>query len=242
MRENRGRSPISVPASETEIGLRPRFAKPAFARVFPFALFIAFLAAQPLLEGALDPRWLAVARGLVVAVALAWFWKEYAELRAPPSVPAWHWLLAVAVGAAVFGLWIALDSGWAVMGELGRGFVPLRADGSLDVTLVALRLLGLALVVPVMEELFWRSFLLRWIDRRDFLVADPRRASLLAFGVSCALFAVEHSQWFAGLIAGAAYAALYMLSRNLWIPIVSHATTNALLGFWILATRDWRFW
>lgn len=216
--------------------------KPAFARVFPFAVFIAFLAAQPLLEGALDARWLAVARGAVVAAILAWFWRDYAELRERPAVPAWHWLAAFATGAAVFGLWISFDSGWAVMGGEGKGFVPLAADGSLDWPLALLRLAGLALVVPVMEELFWRSFLLRWIDRRDFLAADPRRASLMAFGVSCALFAVEHSLWFAGLLAGIAYTALYMLSRNLWLPIASHATTNALLGTWILATGNWRFW
>ena len=216
--------------------------KPAFARVFPFALFIAFLALQPLAEGVADTRWVAVVRGLAVAALLAYFWKGYVELREPRPVPTLHWLLAVAVGAAVFGVWITFDSGWAAMGEGGGGFVPLRPDGSLDVALVALRLFGLALVVPVMEELFWRSFLMRWIDRREFLAADPRRASLMAFGVSCALFAVEHSLWFAGLIAGAAYAGLYMLSRNLWVPIVSHATTNALLGTWILATGNWRFW
>jgi CAAX prenyl protease-like protein len=216
--------------------------KPAFARVFPFAAFIAFLAAQPLLEGVLDARWLAVARGVVVAAILAWFWRDYVELRARPAVPAWHWLAAVAAGAAVFALWIRFDSGWAVMGGEGGGFVPLAADGSLDWPLALLRLAGLALVVPVMEELFWRSFLLRWIDRRDFLGADPRRASLVAFAVSSALFAVEHSLWFAGLLAGIAYTVLYMLSRNLWIPIASHATTNALLGTWILATGNWRFW
>ena len=216
--------------------------KPALARVFPFAAFIAFLVVQPLADGVMDTRWLAVARGVVVAALLAYFWKGYVELAQAPAAPAWHWLLGIAAGAAVFGLWITLDAGWTVLGEMGEGFVPLRPDGSLDITLVALRLAGLALVVPVMEELFWRSFLMRWIDRRDFLGMDPRRASRVAFGVSCALFAIEHSQWLAGLVAGAAYAGLYMLSRNLWIPIVSHATTNALLGFWILATGNWRFW
>jgi uncharacterized protein len=216
--------------------------KPAFARVFPFAVFIALLAAQPLLEGRVDTRWLVALRGVLVAAILAFFWKQYAELRAGPRVPPWHWLAAIAAGAAVFGLWITLDADWMTLGEGGRGFVPLRADGSLDMALVALRLAGLALVVPLMEELFWRSFFMRWIDRRDFLSADPRRASLMAFGVSCALFAVEHSSWLAGLVAGAAYAGLYMLGRNLWLPIVSHAITNALLGFWILATGNWRFW
>ena len=216
--------------------------RPAIARVFPFALFIAFLAAQPLLEGVLDGRWIAVARGLAVAAVLAYFWKDYAELRGAPRPGPSEWLLAVAVGAGVFLVWITFDSGWAAMGGEGKGFVPRRADGSMDWTLALLRLAGLALVVPLMEELFWRSFLMRWIDRRDFLSVDPRRASLAAFGISSALFAVEHSLWFAGLVAGAAYAWLYMRSRNLWIPIVSHATTNGILGSWILTTGNWRFW
>ena len=216
--------------------------KPAFARVFPFAAFIAFLAAQPLLEGFVDTRWLVAGRGVVVAAILAFFWRDYTELREGPRPTPLQWLAAIAAGAAVFGLWITLDGGWMTLGEGGRGFVPLRADGSIDPTLVALRLAGLALVVPVMEELFWRSFLMRWLDRREFLAVDPRSASLVAFGVSCALFAVEHSAWLAGLAAGAAYAGLYMLGRNLWLPIVSHAITNALLGFWILSTGHWRFW
>ena len=216
--------------------------KPALARVFPFAAFIALLALQPLLEGRLDTRWLAVARAAIVAAMLAFFWRDYVELRAAPRARPWHWAAAIGAGIAVFVTWITFDSGWAVMGAMGRGFVPLRADGGLDVPLAALRLAGLALVVPVMEELFWRSFLMRWIGTRDFLAADPRRVGLFAFAVSSALFAVEHASWFAGLVAGAAYGALYVASRNLWIPIVSHAITNALLGSWILATRDWRFW
>ena len=83
-----------------------------------------------------------------------------------------------------------------------------------------MRVTGLVLVVPVMEELFWRSFLMRWIDRREFLVADPAQASFLAFALSSALFALEHSQWFAGLVAGMAYSWLYIRAGNLRIPIL----------------------
>jgi uncharacterized protein len=215
---------------------------PAAARIAPFALFIAFLAAAPLLAPFVDPRWVVVLRGVAVAAVLAAFWRSYVELAAPQRAAASDWLLAVVLGAGIFALWITFDSGWAVIGAQDAGFVPLRSDGSLDPALVALRLFGLVLVVPLMEELFWRSFLMRWIDRRDFLGLDPRQATPLAFALSSALFAIEHSQWFAGLLAGAAYGWLYMRSRNLWIPIVSHAITNGLLGFWILAARDWRLW
>lgn len=216
--------------------------RPAVARIAPFALFIAFIAASSLLT--LDEsvqRWVTVVRGLAVAGLLGFFWRDYVELK-DPRAPPLDYALAILTGLAVFAIWISFDSGWAVMGDPGRGFVPLDAAGRIDWLLVALRLFGLALVVPVMEELFWRSFLMRWIDARDFLGRDPRQASRMAFALSCGLFALEHASWFAGLLAGAAYGWLYMRTARLWIPITAHAITNATLGFWILATGHWRFW
>jgi CAAX prenyl protease-like protein len=217
--------------------VRPRGASP---RVIPFAVFIAFIAVQPLVESALDPRWWVAIRGVACAALLLYFARSYIELRQRPT---WRdSLLAIAVGLVVFALWITFDSGWATVGQPGAGFDPTRADGSLDIPLVALRIFGTALAVPVMEELFWRSFLMRRIDARDFLSLDPRAVSALAFGLSCALFASEHALWFAGLLAGVAYGLLYRRCRNLWIPIVSHATTNGTLAIWILATRNWQLW
>ena len=214
---------------------------PALARIAPFAVFLAFIAVQPLLEGRLDSRWLVVLRGVAVAVLLAILWRSYGELRDGPPVAPREWAIAAAVGIAVFLAWIAFDSGWAAF-EGGAAFVPLRADGSLDPVLAGLRLFGLVLVVPVMEELFWRSFLLRWIGKRDFLAADPGKAGAAALLLSSALFALEHTQWLAGLLAGLAYSWIYMRAGNLRVPIASHAITNGLLGAWILATQNWHFW
>lgn len=212
----------------------------ASPRIFPFAVFILFLAAQPIVEGLIDPRWWVAWRGIAAALVLLLFARSYIELRSLPTPG--ECFLGIVVGWVVFAAWIALDTGWATVGSATSGFDPRRPDGSLDTALVAARIFGLALAVPVMEELFWRSFLMRWIDRRDFLAKDPRAASALAFGLSCALFASEHSMWFAGLVAGAAYAGLYMRTRNLWIPILSHATTNGTLATWILATGNWHLW
>lgn len=220
---------------------------PAFARIAPFALFMAFVAVLSWPEGPTsalsqaDIRWLVIFRAVAVAAVLGILWRHYVELHEAPTLRAPQWLLAVGSGVAVFAVWITFDSGWAAF-ESGPGFSPLRPDGSVDPMLAFLRLAGLALVVPVMEELFWRSFLLRWIDRRDFLAFDPKRASWMAFAISSALFASAHSLWFAGLLAGMTYNWIYMRTGNLWVPIVSHATTNALLGFWILATGNWQLW
>lgn len=142
----------------------------------------------------------------------------------------------------MFGAWITLDHGWMVIGARGAGFVPLDRGGHLDIALAGARFVALAAVVPVMEELFWRSYLMRRVDARDFLARDPRRTSLFAWAASSALFASEHSLWIAGLVAGAAYGGLYARSGNLRSPLISHAITNATLGIWILATGQWHLW
>jgi uncharacterized protein len=211
-------------------------------RVVPFAVFMAMLAAQPLLDGRVDTRWIVAARGVLVAATLLLLWRNYAELWNAARLRAGDVLLAIVAGIAVFIAWIGFDSGWGVMGTVGPGFDPRRADGSLDPLLAGLRIFGLVLAVPVMEELFWRSYVMRRIDAAEFLARNPRDATLLAFGLSCALFASEHAHWFAGFVAGAAYGALYIRSKNLWIPILSHATTNGILAAWILATRNWHLW
>jgi len=228
----------TVPA--TGASLTP-LSRATVARVAPFAAFIALLA----LQSFVDERWarfLTLARPALAAALLLYFWRDYAELRGAPRTRSREWPLAIAVGVAVFLLWITFDNGWAVVGGGGAGFVPLDEDGRIDAALALARLAGLALVVPVMEELFWRSFLMRWIDSREFLAIDPRKASFLAIAVSSALFASEHSLWFAGLLAGLAYSYLYVRSGNLRVSVLSHATTNAILGLWILATARWSLW
>jgi CAAX prenyl protease-like protein len=226
-------------------GKRWRFASSipeSVARAAPFAAFIALLAADPLLAGAVDARWLTVARALAAAALLAFFWPRYVELTAAPSAPARDYALAVAMGLGVAALWITLDASWAVMGATAEPFVPLRPDGALDPQLLALRLAGFVLVVPLMEELFWRSFLMRWIAARDFLRVDPRAVGAVPWAVSALLFALEHHAWAAGLVAGLAFGKVYRHTGNLRTAVASHSISNAALGGWILATHDWTLW
>ena len=187
-----------------------------------------------------DLRHLFTLRAVVVVALLAVFWPRYSELHEVTLT--WRQAaLGIVSGLAVFVLWINLDFPWATFGEI-KAFEPMRADGGIDWTLVQFRMLGLALVVPVMEELFWRSFLMRWIDRQEFLQLPPAQVSLRAVAISSLLFASEHQLWLAGLIAGLVYGLLYVRSGNLWVPVISHTVTNAVLGAWILATGNWQFW
>src|SRR4051812_42671593 len=217
------------------------------ARCIPFAVFIGFIvlqsvAGERLAEWGLDARWMYTARVGVVTLLLWWLWRQYTELHTFTSVTVHGMAMAAGVGLGVFVAWINLDFAWARIGQVAA-FDPTLPDGSgLAWPFLLVRLLGLAMVVPVMEELFWRSFLLRWLERSEFLQQDPAKVGMRALVICAVIFALEHTLWLAGLIAGFAYALLYMRTRNLWLAIASHATTNAALGCWIVATRSWQFW
>ena len=219
------------------------------ARVLPFGAYIAFLAVEPhagtvfgaLGFSGLDPRWIYLVKVGCVGGLLAYFWRDYRELARPGNARASDWILAAAAGLAVFFAWIRLDASWMVIGDSGAGFDP-RTEGQIDWSLATARIAGAALVVPLMEELFWRSFVMRWIDRSDFLSVAPGAVSMRALSIASAIFAVEHREWFAGLVAGLVYAWLYVRSANLWLPVLAHAVTNAVLGVYVLATGKWGYW
>jgi uncharacterized protein len=217
---------------------------PAVARIAPFAVYIGFMIAGQQLATAYpqwDLRWLYAVQTGAVMLTLAMFWRGYVELGNVADVSRRAWLLALLAGVAVFAAWISLDVAWARMGDTG-GFDPSRDDGRLDWTLIGVRLFGAVLIVPVMEELFWRSFILRWISQRDFLRLAPAAAGLRALLLSSLVFGVEHDLWLAGILAGLVYGALYMKSASLWPPIMAHAATNLLLGLWVVTTGHWRLW
>jgi len=217
---------------------------PIFVRTLPFGLYIALLVLEGLLPDwvpGFDVRWLYPVKAGLVALALALLWRHYTELRTW-GLPLRHLLLSVAVGVVVLILWVNLDAGWMLLGEPGAGYNPTDEAGRIDWMLVAFRIAGAALVVPIMEELFWRSFVQRWVQQSDFLNLHPARMGLKALLIASALFAVEHLQWLAGLIAGLAYGWLYIRTRSLWAPIVAHAVTNGALGAYVVDTGQWSFW
>ena len=216
---------------------------PILVRSLPFGLYIAVLVLEGLLPDwapGFDARWLYPIKAGLVALALALLWRHYTELHAW-GLSTRHLLLSLVVGVIVWGLWINLDAGWMLMGEM-TGYNPTDDAGRTDWLLVAFRIAGAALVVPIMEELFWRSFLQRWVQQPDFLNLHPARMRFKALLIASALFAIEHLQWLAGLIAGLAYGWLYIRTRNLWAPIIAHAVTNGALGAYVVTTGQWRFW
>ncbi len=218
----------------------------ARVRILPFVAFMLLLALRGALpaEGTwgIDPRWIYGLTVLVVGAMLLVWRKEYGELARQNLPDARQLLWSVAVGLIILVLWVHLDAPWMMLGEPAASFEPLTTSGEIDWSLVLVRWIGATLMVPVMEELFWRSFLMRWIQRPDFASVEPAQVGLRAVVVSTFLFVLAHPLWLAATLAGLAYAWLYIRSGKLWTCVIAHAVTNGGLGLWVVFTRQWQFW
>jgi CAAX prenyl protease-like protein len=218
----------------------------AWLRILPFALFMALLSLRawwpPQAQARLDARWLYALNLPLVGGLLLWWWREYGEL-ARQNLPTLREAgLALLVGLAVFGLWTQLTLPWMQIGEPSAAYRPMDAAGALDWPLVAVRWLGAALVVPVMEELFWRAYLMRWFEHPTFERVDPRRVGWRALLLSTFVFVLVHTLWLAAAIAGLAYALLYRATGKLWTAVIAHAVTNGALGVYVVLSGRWEFW
>jgi uncharacterized protein len=229
------------------------------ARVLPFVLFMLIL----MLRGeapsdarwGFDTRWLYGLNLVLVGGALLYFARCYHELGVG-SRPTWQTVLwSMLLGLLVFLMWVRLDLPWmrtdGLMALLGFSepsaqaaaiFRPVDAQGRLIWGQIGVRWLGAALLVPIMEELFWRSFLMRWIEKPDFESVDVRGIGWRALVISSVMFMLAHTLWLAAFLTGLLYAWWYRRTGTLWAPIIAHAVTNGVLGIWVVLTGRWSFW
>ncbi len=181
-------------------------------------------------------------RALAVAAVLLLYRKRYteirwAELRQSPAT-----VLSLLTGLLIVALWINLD--WAPGSGTGPpGFDPnLFSQPAIRAALIGCRLAGAVLVVPVMEELFWRSFLLRYLIKSQFTSVPLGTFTWPSFFISSLLFGFEHHYILAGVVAGILFNLLLYRTRSLSQCIFAHAIANLALGLYVLQTDQWRFW
>jgi hypothetical protein len=163
-----------------------------------------------------------------------------------------QWAASLLIGVAIFALWIAPDLMFpsyrhsflfdnAVTGA-ARSSMPEAARH--DIPVLWLRSLRAVIVVPIVEELFWRGWLMRWmIDSENFERVPLGAYTPMAFWIVAVLFASEHgSFWDVGLLAGIVYNWWIIRTRNLWDCIIAHAVTNGVLAAWVVAGNHWQYW
>jgi hypothetical protein len=183
--------------------------------------------------------WIYPAQTAVCGALLLWFWRDY-EFRPPRKI----WF-AVGIGLVVFAVWIAPQQ-FLEFAPRTVGFDPeFFAKGStLYWITVLLRFLRLVVVVPLVEEIFWRGFLLRYLISEKFTTVTIGTFSWVSFLVVTLAFGFAHSRadWIAALLCGALYNLVVYRTRSLASCVIAHAMTNLLLGLWIMQTRQWGFW
>src|SRR5690242_4546739 len=191
----------------------------------PFLVFIGIMALEKLAR--LPPGWLYPVR--FAAVLLTLLLVSRPVVRLGPSYPA----ASVAIGIAVFLIWIGPDllfryrHHWLFENSItGKAASSIPAELRRNFGFVALRVISCSFLVPVVEELFWRGWLMRWLAASNFRKL-PYTYVPSAFWLVVALFASEHGPyWEVGAAAGIIYNWWAIRTQNLADCIWAHSVTN----------------
>ncbi len=211
---------------------------PLAARVAPFIIFLALTSCQGQF-GAASAYWFYLAKTLI-AIWLIWAMR--------PFVSEMRWTLsweAVVVGIGVFVMWVGLDPFYPKFMKSGAVWNPhlqFGQNSELAWLMIVTRILGSTLVVPPLEEAFYRSFLYRYLNKPDFLSVPLNRFLPIPFLVTAAVFGLSHFQWLAGILCGMTYQWLVLRKNRLGDAMTAHAITNFLLGAWVIWRGAWQFW
>ena len=216
---------------------------PAIPYILPFAVFLAFLGVRGVLP--FGPGWEYPIRVITVAAVL--FAVSRPVIRLKPS----HAIQSIGVGIAVFVIWVAPDllwpdyrGHWLFQNPLTGSARSSLPDGILeDILFLSFRIAGTAVLVPIIEELFWRAWLMRYLVSPDFRNVRLGTYTAMSFWLTALLFASEHGPyWDVGLLAGIAYGWWMVRTRSLADCILAHAVTNLALAVYVVVLARWEYW
>lgn len=216
---------------------------PSLRYIAPFALFLLFLSATS--RFSFDAYWSVPLWVVLLAVVCYLCWP--AEIDIKPT----HTIASIAIGIGVFLLWIAPDvlvPGYRQNTLFSNGLVghlhsSIRPTELQSFWVLAWRAARAVLIVPVVEELFWRAWLMRWLIDNDFQKVPLGAYSPVSFWVTAILFASEHGPyWDVGLITGIIFNLWMIRSKSLSDCILMHAVTNGALSWYVIATAQWQYW
>lgn len=206
-------------------------------------------------EGAyLLPLLVLIAASLVTRLFTADFDYLYPLRVAAPLVPLWlhrrdydvSWVDgfwgAALIGAVTFVFWIALAPGSDP--ELAEviPYTLSEMHWSVAGLWLIFRTVGSVLIIPVVEELAFRGYLLRRLIAPDFTAVSGRDVTLGPVLLSSLVFGLLHQDWLAGTLAGLLFAFAYSRRGRLSDAIVAHAVSNGLLALHVIGGGHWELW
>ena len=228
----------TILATEMKALLNKLVQSPSLLRTIPFAIFLGLTFCQGQF-GEASRYWFYLAK-TVMGAWMLWIVRPWiAEMRWAVS---WE---AIGVGVVVFAIWIGLDPFYPKLPGAATPWNPQSQFGkhsTLATLFIGVRLIGVTLVVPPLEEVFYRSFVYRWIVNPDFQSVPLGRFAWIPFLVTSAVFGFEHHEWLAGILCGFAYQGLVCWKKRLGDAMTAHALTNFLLGVYVIWKGAWNFW
>lgn len=214
-----------------------------FAYILPMGLFMGFTWVGGTWPSLYPISY--VMKVVLVALALVLMWRHYTKIS-------WrYWQLGFVVGVIGIFQWIGmqlwLQNHVEFFAPPKDPFNPMQTFGESGAMLygfLAFRLIGAVLVVPVMEELFWRDYLWRQIlAPNDFKLAEVGERSWASLLIVSGVFAFVHGNWWLTSIVWALMiGGLLIYTKSIGACIIAHAVTNLLLAVYVLWYRDWAFW
>jgi hypothetical protein len=220
-------------------------ASPFLSRVLPFFVFLLLTSCQ----GSFGPEshfWVYLTKCIVGAWMIWATWPLVSEMRWTISFEA---LLA---GTLVFILWVAMDVPYPKFSQPDESWNLYKHFGpaSMMVWLFAgVRIAGSTLLVPMLEEVFYRSFLYRYILAPNWMFIEYNSFAVKPFLITSIVFGITHQHWLAGIICGMIYQFLVIRTNRVGDAITAHAVTNLLLGAWVITQGfgyakepQWHLW
>ncbi len=240
------------------------------AHVHPFAVFMGFLVVLQLLTPLVEwkhpdaPWWrqdpaqfIYPLQTLAALAVLIHYWHDYTFRWS------WKWsLIAIGFGALGISAWLlptVLYDYWQLSEKTtgilhALGVAPRLVGFDPGIfhhpvawwTAVGLRFLRAVVVVALIEEIFWRGFLMRLVcDWEGDSWRQPfGRASWPSYWMVTGLFIAVHApvDYAAAWVYGSLTYGLCVWSKSLGACVIMHATANLIMGLYIMAYGKFGLW
>lgn len=223
---------------------------PWVSYVVPFAVYLLLTAVEAH-DKSHYPLFYSVK--IFVTALLAFILRPVSATSSPaPAGKLWGWYVVAAVAGVVLNsLWFVIDGitphpHWltAIMGTRAafNPYVQI-ADPVQRIAFLIVRFTGLVVLIPYIEERFYRDFILRYVANQDnfqsVAVGSTQPAAVI---FSTLLFAASHPEWLSAAVFGLAMCVLVRLSKDIRVCMVAHSATNLALGVTVIVHHQWQYW
>lgn len=190
--------------------------------------FLVYLLTLPIVNQIFRDRYLAYTITVFLTIAsISLYYKHYV------IKPRFD-IKSILTGVAIFIIWVGTDNLYPHLSY--SSFVPTTWF------ILVIRLISLVMIAPLIEEIFVRKFLIRFIINRDFEKVPIGKYTLFSFLITTLFFGFSHRRWLPGLITGALLNLLLYSKKDVSHCVVAHFTANLLLALYIVLTGSWFFW